>query len=161
MLARQERLFGAPEAKSRARSFSWVSVKLVREGRAGYATPVTGPAAACEAVRPLLEDRDREAVVVLLLDAKHRVNAAHVVAVGTLNSCTVHPREVFKAAVLANAAGIIAAHNHPSGDPTPSREDRDLALKLKYAGDILGIRLLDFLVIGDGRYVSFRQEGLL
>ena len=161
MLARQEKLSDAAEAKPQARSFSWVSVKLVREGHAGYATPVTGPAAACEAVRPLLEDRDREALVVLLLDTKNRVNAAHLAAVGTLGGCRVHPREVFKAAVLANAAGIIAAHNHPSGDPTPSQEDRDLALKLKYAGDILGIQLLDFLVIGDGRYVSFRQEGLL
>jgi len=95
--------------------------------------------------------------VILLLDTKNRINAAHIVAVGSLDSCPVHPREVFKAAVLANAAAVIVAHNHPSGDPTPSCEDRQLALRLKQAGDILGIPLLDFLVVGDGRYVSLSQ----
>jgi len=97
--------------------------------------------------------------VILLLDTKHRINAAHIVAVGSLNGCVTHPREVFKAAVLANAAAVIVAHNHPSGDPTPSPEDRDLALKLKRAGDILGVPLLDFLIVGDGRYASLSREG--
>jgi len=154
---RQERLFDAPEIKPRARSFSWVGVKLVRERRAGYTRQISRPQDAYEAVRLLLEDRDREAVVILLLDTKNRINAAHIVAVGSLDSCPVHPREVFKAAVLANAAAVIVAHNHPSGDPTPSCEDRQLALRLKQAGDILGIPLLDFLVVGDGRYVSLSQ----
>jgi len=83
---KQESLFNAPEATPRVRSFSWVGVKLVREGRAGYARQISRPQDAYEAVRLLLEDRDREAVVVLLLDTKHRINAAHIVAVGSLNS---------------------------------------------------------------------------
>ncbi|MGQ9699377.1 MAG: JAB domain-containing protein [Armatimonadota bacterium] len=154
----QQKLFNVPGAKPRTRSFSWVGVKLVREGRAGYTREISRPQDVYEVVRPLLEDRDREAVVVLLLDAKNRVNAAHVVAVGLLDSCPVHPREVFKAAVLANAASVIVAHNHPSGDATPSQEDRQLALRLRQAGDILGIPLLDFLVVGDGQYASLSPD---
>lgn len=159
--ANEEKLLEMPAAETPARSFSWVSVKLVREGCAGYAVPVSDPDAAYRAAGPLLEDRDRETVVVLLLDNKNRINAAHVVSVGSLNGCTVHPREVFKAAVLANAAGVVVAHNHPSGDPEPSPEDRDMALRLKQAGEILGIRLTDFLVVGDGKYRSLKAEGLL
>jgi DNA repair protein RadC len=157
----EKRLLEMPAARTRAKSFSWVTVRLVREGRAGYAVPVSDPDAAYRAARPLLEDRDREALLVLLLDNKNQVNAAHVVSVGSLNGCPVHPREVFKAAVLANAAGVVVAHNHPSGDPEPSPEDRNMALRLKQAGEILGIRVLDFLVVGDGRYTSLKSESLL
>lgn len=80
---------------------------------------------------------------------------------GSLNGNLVHPREVFKSAVLSNAAGIILAHNHPSGDPSPSREDFELTRRLCDAGKIMGIEILDNLVVGDGRALSFKEACLL
>jgi DNA repair protein RadC len=103
---------------------------------------------------------DREEMVVVLLDAKHRIIGINSVSVGSLTLSIVHPRETFKAAIVSNCAAIILAHNHPSGDPTPSQEDRALTKRLKDAGDIIGIPVLDHLVIGDdGRYVSFADQG--
>ncbi len=80
---------------------------------------------------------------------------------GSLNGNLVHPREVFKSAVLSNAAGIILAHNHPSGDPSPSRENLELTRRLCDAGKIMGIEILDNLVVGDGRALSFKEACLL
>ena len=85
----------------------------------------------------------------------------HVVSVGSLTASLVHPREVFKVAILANAAAIICCHAHPSGDPTPSAEDTAITQRLREAGELLGIGLLDHVVFGDDRYVSFADEGLL
>jgi DNA repair protein RadC len=86
----------------------------------------------------------------------------HTVSIGTLDSAMVMPREVFKAALLANAARILAAHNHPSGDPEPSAEDRLVTARLKQAGEILGIELVDHLILGEhGLFVSFKAIGLL
>ncbi len=93
---------------------------------------------------------------ILCLSTKHRVIAYHEVGRGTLDSVLVHPREVFKAALLANAAGIIAAHVHPSGDPTPSADDVEVTGRLAAAGDILGVPVLDHIIIGDGRY--YRED---
>src|SRR5437870_9711185 len=87
--------------------------------------------------------------------------AYHVVARDSLDSLLVHPREVFKAAILANAAAIIVMHNHPSGDPTPSREDREITARLKLCGEELGIPLVDHVVIGADSYRSFAESGLL
>jgi len=87
------------------------------------------------------------------------VIAVHELGRGTLDSCTVHPRDVFKAALLANAAGVIVAHNHPSGDPTPSPADIALCSRLRAAGTVVGIELLDFVILGDGRYYSFTEAG--
>lgn len=110
-------------------------------------------------VSPFFEGADREHMLLLCLDAKYQPVAAHVVSTGSLTLCIVHPREVFKAAVLSNAAAIVLAHNHPSGDPTPSPEDRELTGRLQECGDLMGIRLLDHLVVGDGTYVSFADQG--
>ena len=82
-------------------------------------------------------------------------------SIGTLNASLVHPREVFKAAMRYTAHAIILAHNHPSGDPTPSREDLALTIRLKEAGTLLGISVLDHLVIGNGVYVSLQERGLM
>jgi DNA repair protein RadC len=108
-----------------------------------------------------LADIDREHFGVFLLDTQHQVRGVHTVTVGVLDASLVHPREVFKPAILASAASIILFHNHPSGDPTPSAEDRAVTRQLKAAGDIIGIDILDHIVVGDGRYVSFSEAGLL
>lgn len=106
-----------------------------------------------------LGDLDREVFIACLLDAKQRLTGHHIVSVGVLDASPVHPREVFKAAIVGNAASILCVHNHPSGDARPSREDRDVTDRLKRAGALLGIPLLDHVVIGDGEWVSLRELG--
>jgi DNA repair protein RadC len=106
-------------------------------------------------------DRRREYFLALLLDGKNRVIREEQISEGSLNQSIVHPREVFSPAVRESAAAVILVHNHPSGDPTPSREDREITRRLKEAGDIMGIRVLDHIIIGDGGYLSFVEQGLL
>jgi DNA repair protein RadC len=110
---------------------------------------------------PALRDVKHELFKVVLLDAKNTVLKETTVSEGSLTLSIVHPREVFTLAVRESAAAVILVHNHPSGDPTPSQEDRRLTDRLVAAGRLLGIRVLDHLVIGDGRYVSFSDEGWL
>ena len=96
----------------------------------------------------LIGESDREQFAALYLNGRHQVTHAHVVAIGTATSAPVHPREVFKAAVLANASAVIVGHNHPSGDVSPSSEDQRLVRRLRTAGDVMGIRILDALIVG-------------
>jgi DNA repair protein RadC len=110
---------------------------------------------------PALRDLRHEIFKVVLLDAKHAIMRDATVSEGSLTLSIVHPREVFTLAVRESAAAVIFLHNHPSGDPTPSQEDRVLTARLVSAGEVLGIRVLDHLVVGDGRYVSFADEGWL
>ena len=110
---------------------------------------------------PTLRDLRHEVFKVVLLDAKHAIMRDTTVSEGSLTLSIVHPREVFTLAVKESAAAVIFLHNHPSGDPTPSQEDRALTARLVSAGEVLGIRVLDHLVIGDGRYVSFADQGWL
>lgn len=102
---------------------------------------------------------DRENFVILMLDNKNKLIGINTVSVGSLNTTTVHPREAFKPALLANSAAIILVHNHPSGDPTPSREDIETTKRLHEAGEILGIKVLDHIVIGDYS-LSLKAKGL-
>jgi DNA repair protein RadC len=110
---------------------------------------------------PGLRDLKREEFRILMLNTQHAVTRELVVTVGTLDTSVVHPREVFRPAVLESAAAIILVHNHPSGDPTPSAEDRSVTAQLVSAGRTLGIPVLDHVVVGDGCYVSFVEAGLL
>jgi len=110
---------------------------------------------------PLMRDLRHEVFKAVLLDAKHTIIRDFIVSQGSLTVSIVHPREVFNVAVRESAAAIIFVHNHPSGDPRPSEEDHALTQRLITAGEILGIRVLDHIVIGDGKYVSFADEGLL
>lgn len=108
---------------------------------------------------PALRDVKRELFKVVLLDAKNTVIKESTVSEGSLTLSIVHPREVFALAVRESAAAVIFLHNHPSGDPTPSPEDRQLTDRLVTAGKLLGIRVLDHIIVGDGRYVSFADRG--
>ena len=111
-------------------------------------------------------DTEKEAFVVFLLDRKNRVKSWHMVSVGTIDTSLVHAREVFRAACVAAAASVIVAHQHPSGDPTPSAEDVKITKQLVAAGQVVGIPVLDHVVIGDHAilppgYVSLRDKGYL
>ena len=103
----------------------------------------------------------QEHFLALLLDTKNNVIAKEIISIGTLNASIIHPREVYKPAIKKSVSAIIAVHNHPSGDPTPSREDIEVTKRLKEAGDILGIDLLDHVIIGNQRYVSLKDKGLI
>jgi DNA repair protein RadC len=97
----------------------------------------------------------------VLLDTKYRVIRTTLVAVGTLNSSVVQPRDVFREAAVGSAAAIVVFHNHPSGDPTPSQDDVDLTRRLAAAGVLLGIDVVDHIILGDARYCSFKELGKL
>ena len=103
----------------------------------------------------------QEHFVALYLDTKNHIIKKHLVSKGTLNSSLVHPREVFNPAVRASANSIILVHNHPSGDPTPSKEDETVTKNLVNAGELLGITVLDHVVIGNEKFVSLREQGLM
>jgi len=106
-------------------------------------------------------EADREVFAVALLTIRHRILGLHTVSVGCLTSSLVHPREVFKPAILAGSAALLLAHNHPSGDPEPSAEDIALTRRLTAAGQLLGIEILDHLILGEGgRFVSLRERGV-
>ena len=102
---------------------------------------------------------DREHFMCFHLSARNQVNSLETVSIGTLNAALVHPREIFKAAILSNAASIIVAHNHPSDDVTPSSEDCELTRRLKQAGELIGIELLDHLIVGPKRHLSMKEAG--
>lgn len=121
----------------------------------------SSPEACVNFLMPCLRYEGNEKFVVMLLDSKNQLIKMQQVSEGSLNASVVHPREVFAPAVLHRAACVLAAHNHPSGDPAPSREDRRLTSALKETGIVMGIPLLDHIIIGDGRYFSFRENGYL
>jgi DNA repair protein RadC len=110
---------------------------------------------------PRLKDRKREEFRCVLLDTKNRVIRDETVSIGTLTASLVHPRDTFKNAVRESAAAVIFVHNHPSGDARPSQEDILLTRRLVQAGDLLGIRVLDHVIVGDGGHFSFRDSGML
>lgn len=145
------------------------SLRLVREYSAplpqGYQSPMPArsPREVYTLLAPLAEIELTEVFWVLHLDAKHHVMHGGPVAVskGILQASLTSPREVFRGAILAGAAAVILAHNHPSGDPTPSADDRLVTEQLVAAGRLLDIPVHDHIVIGNGRYVSFAEAGLL
>lgn len=102
----------------------------------------------------------KEHFIALHLDGKNRIACLDRVSVGSLNQSIVHPRELFKTACLSSAAAILLIHNHPTGDPSPSREDLEITRRIKEAGDLLGIKVLDHIIIGDS-YLSFAEQGLI
>ena len=137
-------------------------VTLVREYAAQEpsSSPVRKSAGAAEVLRPIFAGLDREQFVVLMLDAQHRPIGINVISVGSLTASLVHPRESFKAAILANAAAVIVAHNHPSNSVEPSPEDIELSRRLREAGELLGIRVLDSIILGAGTSIySFVDAG--
>ena len=125
------------------------------------APAVTSPEAAAELLVPGLADADRERCVVALLDTKHRLLRTETVSVGSLAHTFMSPREVFRDALLCNAAALVLAHNHPSGDPEPSRDDEQVTRRLVRAGELVGVEVLDHLVVGGERWVSLARRGVV
>ena len=122
-------------------------------------TRIDGPDAAGTVARAFIGSRDRECLLVIHLDTRHRLVSAEIASVGTIAAASVHPREVYKGAFLANAAAIICAHNHPSGDLEPSSDDWAAYRRLRKAGELLGVPLVDFLVVSSTETWSARSQG--
>ncbi|SNB47086.1 DNA repair protein RadC [Geobacter sp. DSM 9736] len=121
----------------------------------------TAPSQVFEHFHHEFRDRRKEYFLALLLDGKNRIIKRVQISEGSLNQSIVHPREVFNPAVRESAAAIILVHNHPSGDPTPSREDLDITRRLAEAGELMGVKVLDHIIIGDGTFMSFTAQGML
>ncbi|MDD3984249.1 MAG: JAB domain-containing protein [Candidatus Omnitrophica bacterium] len=138
-------------------------LKLVREREVPYHTGSTNtPEIAAQIIRNHIDHADREMFTVLALDARNNVIGISTISIGNLDSAIVHPREVLKFAILANAASIILAHNHPSGEVSPSSEDYTLTSRLIQAADIIGIDVLDHLILGGEQALySFKRSGNL
>ena len=143
--------------------FNVVAIQMVKERSATYdvdSKTITGVEDIAEVLEKFFETADREQVIAVCLNSKNKILCINTVSTGSLNSSVIHPREVFKAAILSNAAAIIVAHNHPSGNPIPSEEDKKLTNTLFSAGKIIGIPVLDHLIIGD-YYYSFKEHSLI
>jgi DNA repair protein RadC len=134
--------------------------RMAAEGRQD-GSPVRSPRDVVEYFGPRMEDLPVEEFHVAVLDAQHRLERDITVTRGILNSSLVHPREVFREAIAERAAAVILVHNHPSGDPSPSPDDRTVTAQLVAAGRLLDIPVHDHVIIGRGRYTSFAEAGLL
>ena len=132
--------------------------QLVKEQEYPFTAKVSDPEVAGNFLKSYFDGLDRETVAVLLLNTKNNVIGLSTISVGTLNASLVHAREVFKVAILGSASSIILAHNHPSGDPTPSHEDTIITEKMEKAGEVLGIACRDHLVMGDSGFYSFTTK---
>jgi DNA repair protein RadC len=112
-------------------------------------------------VKPMIADANKEFFIALFLNTKNGVLKQEIISIGSLNANVVHPREIFKTACMISASSIIVAHNHPSGDPTPSREDIEITKKIYEAGKMMGIEVLDHVIIGYDRNYGFKESGQL
>ena len=152
-------------AHESALNISLFRCHLVRESAAASSKtsePITDPAALVAAVSPLFHGADREIFVALALDARNRPLGTNIVSIGTLTASLVHPRETFKFAILTGAASLALAHNHPSGDPTPSKEDIDLTRRMVEAGRLVGIEVVDHVILTPGHeWVSMQERGAM
>lgn len=145
------------------KKFSAYELRLVKESEWTYEVDnkVSSPMQAYLIINKVfnLENSAEEKFVMLCFNTKNNVIGAFEVSKGSLNASIVHPREVFKRAILSNANTILVAHNHPSCDLSPSNDDINLTEQLKQTGDIIGIRLLDHLIVGDNSFYSFKEDG--
>ena len=137
-------------------------VSLVREGstRAEHNT-IRTPDDVFAIMAPEYNNAVVETAQMLALDTKNKIIGVFTISTGSLNSSIIHPRDVFQRAILSNAASVILVHNHPSGDPTPSPEDMELTRRLVEAGKMLDIEVLDHVVIGEGRFASLKEHGVI
>ena len=164
-----ETLFGKEDVTGKSRTIKLRQIKaiyetlIVKEEITDYlktGTRYTTPQQVSDTFQFLMQET-KEMFLTLHLDGKNRIICMDVVSIGSLNQSIVHPRSVFMTACLSSAAAIICVHQHPTGDPTPSSEDISITRRLKEAGEIMGIRLLDHIIVGDGEYLSFVERGLL
>ena len=137
-------------------------IQLIKDGnQISNRKQVTSPTVAADILKEMLSNQDREHFVIVLLNKKNHITGINTVSIGSLDASIIHPREVIKPAILANAAAVIFAHNHPSGDPTPSNEDQTITKHLKNALDLMAIEVKDHIIIGENCFFSFKEKGMI
>ncbi|WP_321166101.1 JAB domain-containing protein [Bacillus sp. FJAT-28004] len=150
------------EKSTKMKRLNVVSLKLVKESTLSYRTNVIrNPKDAFEIAKEFIGDEDREHCILICLDTKNKINCIQTIGIGSLNSAIVHPREVFKIAILSSSASVIFAHNHPSSDCTPSQQDREITERIKKAGEIIGIELIDSIIVSEENYYSMKEHCLM
>lgn len=143
---------------------NFYTLKMIKENSVLYEVPIIKtPVEIYQVAKQLLalHEKPEEHFCILCLNTKNKIVGVHTISIGSLNASIVHPREVFKAALLNNASGIVCLHNHPSGDPEPSREDIEITRRLVEAGKIIGIEVIDHIIVGDQKYLSMKEKGLM
>jgi len=149
-MAKAAQVLAAMELGKRIQAFPLKEGDTIRGSRDVY-----------ESCHPYMRDLRKEVFRVVLLNGKNRVIRTVTISEGSLTSCPVHPREVFVPAIRESSAAVLLVHNHPSGDPSPSQEDIEISRRLSEAGKMIGIPVLDHVVMGDGKYFSFVDRGLM
>ncbi|APC42598.1 DNA repair protein RadC [Clostridium estertheticum] len=145
-----------------AKRVNVVTIKMIKESSVLYKNrKVNSPTDAYNLIKDFFDFADREELFVCSLDTKNVPITINLCSIGTLNTSLVSPREVFKTAILSNAASILLYHNHPSGCPNPSNEDISITHRLKECGKLLGIELVDHIIVGDGIFISLKEKGIL
>ena len=158
--SQKEQLEGMMKRPILKKKVGIIRLQMIKESRTLHGMKrFSQPREAVDTVKPLFAMADRELMLVMSLNTRLEPMAVEIVAVGGLNTCSVDSRDIFKHAVLNNAAFIVCFHNHPSGDPEPSRQDKQITIRLEKAGEILGISLIDHIIIGDYGFYSFREHG--
>jgi DNA repair protein RadC len=136
-------------------------IKLVREGRATYSEAISAPVEAADFFQKHIGKSVQEHFTALFLNARNAPIGWREISRGSVSASIVHPRECFLPAISLAASSVILAHNHPSGDPSPSKDDLDLTRRLVKAGELLGIEVLDHLIIVEGSFLSLKEKGLM
>jgi DNA repair protein RadC len=139
---------------------TYTVTSLVRRRQRKAPPQIRAPQDVYKLLGPRTKDYDREHFMAVLVNTKNVVLEIVTVSIGSLNASIVHPREVLKPAILASAASIILVHNHPTGDPAPSREDLEFTRRFAKCGELIGIQLLDHIIIGDGTFRSLKEQGV-
>jgi DNA repair protein RadC len=146
-------------------NISFLNLKVIKEksGRYDVQRKITCPSDIFEIAVKVIEagEQAEENLWLITLDTKNNITGIFEVSRGSINASIVHPREIFKRAIMQNASTIILIHNHPSSDPTPSKEDISITSRIKDCGKMLGIELIDHLIIGDNNYISLKEKGFL
>jgi len=136
-----------------------VRLEMVKEKSVEYGdSQISQPEDVAKIGFKLLNKADREMFLVICLNVKNQINSVQVASMGTLGSTIIHPREIFKVAIMSNAASVALIHNHPSGNTEPSRDDINITQRLIEAGELLGIRVLDHVIVADDRFYSFSEK---
>jgi len=144
------------------KNLDYISLKVVKEKVVNIESlTVNSPKKVVSFLQNEIGDRDREYLVALFLSTKNTIQAIQNISIGSLSASISHPREVFKYAVLKNSAFIILAHNHPSGNPNPSNDDIAVTERMVEAGQILGIKVIDHIIVSEDNYYSFKEDGLI
>ena len=154
-------LYGIGEKKALKVEAIGELVRRISSMQARKVETIHGPEDVAHVLMPRVKHEQKEHFMLMCLNTKNHVIAVSDISIGSISASIVHPREVFKEALARSAAAIIIAHNHPSGDPSPSREDINVTQRLAKAGKVMDIPLLDHIVLGDNRFVSLKEKGVM